>query len=64
MIEHALYFLLISFATALATALIRLDGWKRISKDTIDFFVTITVGVFLLCVVVYFLEWIFVRPLL
>ena len=64
MTEHVLYFLAISFITALVTSAFRLPDPHDIARDTWRFFSTITVGVGVFCVVVYVLEWIFIRPLL
>lgn len=61
--QYTLYFLLVSFVVALVTTAIRLrDPW-RIAVDTCRFFVSIALGIFLFSVVVFILEWIFVRPL-
>ncbi len=61
---HILFFCLISFVTALVSAAIRLKKAKEIIHDTLHFFATITGFVFVFCVVVYIIEWIFIRPLL
>ena len=53
-----------SLVTALVSALIRLRKPRQITHDTMHFFGTIAVFVFAFCVVVYILEWIFIRPLL
>ncbi|MBN1443075.1 MAG: hypothetical protein JXA90_10205 [Planctomycetes bacterium] len=62
--EHIAFFLLISFITALVCAANRLPTLRQILRDALHFFFTITVFVFAFCVVVYVLEWIFIRPLL
>ncbi|MCZ6794469.1 MAG: hypothetical protein O7J95_12740 [Planctomycetota bacterium] len=62
-LSHVLFFLLTSLITALVTSLIRLDGPRQIARETYSFFATITVGIGVFCVVVYALEWIFIRPL-
>lgn len=64
MIEHAGYFLLISFVVALATSAIRLTTREAIIKETKNFFFSLTIGVACFCAVVYALEWVFLRPLL
>jgi len=64
LLNHALFFLLASLVTALVTSLIRLQQPDQIVRETTHFFLTITVGVGLFCVLLYFLEWIFIRPLL
>ena len=63
-VVHILFFCLISLVTALVSAAIRLRRAREITRDTLSFFSTITVFVFAFCVVVYILEWIFIRPLI
>ena len=61
--QYGLYFLLVSFVIALVTTAIRMRDPRRIAIDTCRFFVSIVAGIFLFSVVVFFLEWIFIRPL-
>ena len=62
-LSHVAFFLMISLIVALVTSLIRLRKPAQIISETTHFFVTISVGIGLCCVVVYVLEWIFVRRL-
>ena len=62
MLEHVIYFLVISAVTGLVSAAIRLETRQQIQEESTRFFVTITIGVGLFCVLVGILEWIFIRP--
>ncbi len=61
---HIAFLALTAFATALVTAAIRLRSHRAILRETIRFFLTITIGITLFAGVVYVVEWIFIRPLL
>jgi hypothetical protein len=61
---YILHFLFVSFVISLSTALIRLrDPWL-IAKETFRFFAWIVIGIFVFSAIVFFLEWLFIRPLL
>jgi len=63
LVPYVLQFLFVSFVISLSTALIRLrDPWS-IAKETFRFFAWIVIGIFLFSAIVFFLEWLFVRPL-
>jgi hypothetical protein len=57
------YFAFICAAVALACSLIRERDWRRIARETWHFFAMMVVGILVFSVIVYLLEWAFVRPL-
>ena len=63
LVHHILFFLLISLVSAIAIAAIRLRDGRQIVREATHFFVAISVGVGVFCVLICLLEWIFVRPL-
>jgi len=63
LVPYVFQFLFVSFVISLSTALIRLrDPWS-IAKETFRFFAWIVIGIFLFSAIVFFLEWLFIRPL-
>lgn len=61
-ISFGISFLLISLITALITALARFGDARTIWRETRHFFLTLVVGIAIFCLVVFGLEWIFIRP--
>ena len=64
LLPYAIFFLLVSFAVAVVTSAIRLRDPRQIVREGARLFVTIVVGIFVFSLVVFALEWLFVRPLL
>jgi hypothetical protein len=60
---YIFHFLLVSFVISLSTASIRLRDPRSIAKETFRFFAWIVIGIFLFSATVFFLEWLFIRPL-
>ena len=54
----------ICFFTSVAMTAVRLRDPRQIVRETVNLFVTVLIGILALCVVVWILEWIFIRPLL
>ena len=62
MIEHVVFFLIISAVTGVVSAAIRLESAEDIRREASHFFVMITAGVAVFCAVILALEWTFIRP--
>ncbi len=60
---YLVHFFLVSLVVASATAAIRIDEPRHIWQETRHFFIQIVVGIGILCLVVFIVEWVFVRPL-
>ncbi len=60
LVSFVAYFLILTAAVTLVTALIRLDRPQHIVSEAGRFLVSITVGILLLCLIVAALEWVFV----
>jgi hypothetical protein len=59
-----LYFLFVSFVIAVASSAIRESDARRVARESTRFFVAISAGILIFCMLVFFLEWLFVRPLI
>ena len=61
---HLGFFLLISFVTALVSTTIRLRHPQVIARETLRFFLQISIGILIFAAIIGVVEWAFVRPLL
>jgi len=61
--EYLIYFIIVSLVIVVVSSAIRERDPRGIFRESSRFFLMITVGIFLFSVVVFFLEWLFIRPL-
>ena len=57
---YLVYFLVLTAAVTLVTALIRLEKPKHIAVESVRFLVSIAIGILVLCLIVAALGWLFV----
>ncbi len=61
---HLGFFLVVSLVTSLVTVSIRLRDPRSIVTETTRLFLQIVVGITIFCLVLFTVEWIFIRPLI
>ena len=59
-----IYFLLVSLVIALVSSAVRIHDPRSIARETTRFFASIVIGIFIFCLIVFGLEWLFIRPLI